>query len=299
MDSKSKYVKIKMTVKQNPTRRISMRIFAFADEADSQFDGQIAAMLRNGLDGLEIRGVDGTNISDITLEKAAELRKKMDDANLIVWSIGSPIGKISIHDPFEPHLEKFKHTLEIAKILGASNIRLFSFYVTDEEKTESCKAEVISRLKQLVAAAEGTGITLCHENEKGIYGSTAAHCLELFQAIPQLKGIFDPANFVQCEEDTLEAWALLGNYIKYLHIKDAAADGMIVPAGQGAGHISEIIEKYSALGGSEMTLEPHLKVFEGLKDIEQEGNTSEVGHLSFPTNDAAFDAGCQALKALL
>ena len=46
-------------------------IYAFADEASGQTDKQIAAMQRNGLQGLEIRGVDGQNISDISIEKAA------------------------------------------------------------------------------------------------------------------------------------------------------------------------------------------------------------------------------------
>ena len=52
-------------------------IYAFADEADKSIDGQINAMLRNNLKGLEIRGVDGENISDISLEKAKEVKKKL------------------------------------------------------------------------------------------------------------------------------------------------------------------------------------------------------------------------------
>ena len=32
-----------------------LKIYAFADEAAAQIDGQIAAMRRNGLNGLEIR----------------------------------------------------------------------------------------------------------------------------------------------------------------------------------------------------------------------------------------------------
>ena len=55
------------------------RLYAFADEADPNVDGQIAAMLRNGLQGLEVRNVDGTNVSSITLEKAREVRQKLDD----------------------------------------------------------------------------------------------------------------------------------------------------------------------------------------------------------------------------
>lgn len=55
-----------------------MRIYAFADEASPAIDGQIAAMRRNGLNGLEIRGVDGENVSAISLEKAKEVRRKLE-----------------------------------------------------------------------------------------------------------------------------------------------------------------------------------------------------------------------------
>ena len=36
-----------------------INIYAFADEASGQIDGQIAAMRRNSLNGLEIHSVDG------------------------------------------------------------------------------------------------------------------------------------------------------------------------------------------------------------------------------------------------
>ena len=109
-----------------------IKIFAFADEASGQIDGQIAAMRRNSLNGLEIRGVDGQNIADISLEKALEVRRKMDDAGLSVWSMGSPIGKVSIETPdFPSHLDKLRHVLELANVLGAKNLRMFSFYVPE------------------------------------------------------------------------------------------------------------------------------------------------------------------------
>ena len=101
-----------------------IRIYGFADEASPKIDKQIAAMQRNGLDGLEIRNVDGINVSDIGFDKAKEVKSKLDNAGLSIWSIGSPIGKINIKDDFIPHLEKFKHTLELADILGAKNIRI-------------------------------------------------------------------------------------------------------------------------------------------------------------------------------
>lgn len=279
----------------------SVKIYGFADEASPMIDEQIKAMLRNGLSGLEIRNVDDVNIADIALDKAREVRAKLDNAGLITWSIGSPIGKIDIEkDDFAAHLEKLKHVLELANILGAENIRMFSFFMPQGKDSSIYKNEVLERLGCMAEVASGTGVTLCHENEKGIYGDTAAHCLEIFKAVPKIKGIFDPANFVQSGENTIEAWNLLKNYIKYIHVKDArSVDDMIVPAGNGDGNFKIIVPQYLSMGGSCFTMEPHLKEFSGLSGLEREGEESKVGEFNFETGDEAFDYACNAFKTIL
>lgn len=275
-----------------------IKLYAFADEACPNMDGQIAAMLRCELQGLEVRGVDGENISKISPEKAKEVRKLLDDNGLVTWSIGSPIGKIRMDRDFGAHLEVYRHTLEIADILGANKLRMFSFFMGQDDPAIH-KNAVLDRIGQFLELAKGTGIRLCHENEKGIYGDVAHRCLEIHQAYPELGGVFDPANFVQCGEDTLRAWALLNPYIDYLHIKDALSDGKVVPAGMGEGNVAAIVKAYLAKGGKEMTLEPHLTVFDGLKALEEDGNTSAVGEFTYPTADAAFDAAVAALRNIL
>ena len=276
-----------------------MRIYAFADEASGQIDGQIAALRRNGLHGLEIRGVDGQNIADISLDKAQEVRRKLDDAGLTVWSMGSPIGKVSIETKdFPAHLDKLRHVLDLADVLGAPNLRMFSFYVPAGRQA-AYRAQVIDWMGQMLSAAAGSSVTLCHENEKGIYGDNADRCCELLTAFPELAGIFDPANFVQCGQDTQAAWDLLKRRIRYLHIKDALADGHVVPAGHGIGHVPEIVRDFRALGGTAVTVEPHLSVFDGLKDLEQGDQKTHVDAFCYPSSDAAFDAACDALKQIL
>lgn len=275
-------------------------IYAFADEAGKDFNSQLAAMLRNGLRGLEIRGVDGENVSVISLEKARELRRQMDDNGLVTWSIGSPIGKVWLNDDWDAHLDKLRHTLEVADILGAKNLRMFSFYMPKDEDPAAYRNEVIDRLGQMLEVAEGSGAALLHENEKGIYGDIADRCLDIHTQLPELKGIFDPANFVQCGEDTLRAWEMLKEHIVYLHIKDALPEGIVAPAGKGVGNVAAIVRDYLARGGNAMTLEPHLKTFEGLKKLEEAGNTEHIGkYFAYPTADAAFDAACSALRELL
>ncbi len=276
-----------------------MNIFAFADEASSNIDEQIIAMKENGLQGMEIRNVDGVNIADITKEKAYEVKEKMDNAGLKVWSIGSPIGKIEIENS-ELHIEKFKNVLEAAKILGAENIRLFSLYKIEGREPEAYVDDVIAFLKKLVELSKEYDVTLCHENEKGIFGDVPERCQMIHKAIPEIKAIFDPANYIQCGVDTLKAWEMIKPYIKYLHIKDAFADGNVVPAGKGVGNLQSVVKEFMEMGGNAVTIEPHLAVFEGLAELENENDKSVVGEVyAYPNNRAAFDAAVSAFKELI
>ncbi|MBQ8979781.1 MAG: sugar phosphate isomerase/epimerase [Oscillospiraceae bacterium] len=261
---------------------------AFADEAASSLDGQIEAMRENGIHYLEIRGVDGSNIADISENKAEEIKRRLSDSGLEVWSLGSPYGKIGMSEDFSAHMDKFRRSLDIAGILGAGHIRLFSFY--GEPQLDA----VLERLGCFADAAKGYDVILCHENEKGIYGDTADKCLEIHKAFPSIRAVFDPANFVQCGQDTKAAWELLSPYVEYMHIKDALPDGSVVPAGKGTGQLPYLLSQYS---GEVLTLEPHLSVFEGFDKLEGD-EKSKMG-FCYPDSRTAFKAAADALKELI
>ncbi len=276
-----------------------MKIFAFSDEAASELSGQIAAMKRNGLDGTEIRGVNGRSIVQHTVEETKEILRQLKDNGLSVWSVGSPIGKIPLDGGgFPEHLDLLRHTLELAGALECRNLRMFSFYLPEGVKPEDCRNEVVSRLGMMAEIAQDYGVSLCHENEKGIYGDLASRCAELLDAVSSLRCVFDPANFIQCGQDVPQAWALLSSRVYYLHIKDALADGTVVPAGRGIAGMAELLRGYMAAGGCAVTVEPHLRVFDGLASLER-GRPAVLPEGMWPTADAAFDAACSALKELI
>lgn len=272
---------------------------AFADESSESFSGQVDALKRNGLNYLEIRNLDGLNVSKLSLSQAKEIRNVLDGEGLGVWSIGSPIGKIQVYDDFEAHMDVYRHTLEVANVLGAGNIRLFSFFMPKSDNPENYRNLVLDRMSRIAETAKEFDVTPCHENEKGIYGDTAERCLELYKAIPDLKAVFDPANFVQCGQDTLAAWQALKPYVKYMHIKDATPDGQVVPPGKGLGNIATIVKDYLAMGGQVLSLEPHLYEFVGLKSLEQEGEESVVGAMAFSDAPTAFDYAANTFKTIL
>ena len=112
------------------------QIAAFADEADAKISGQIEAMRAEQISLLEIRGVDGKSVADLTVPEAKALRARLADEGIAVWSVGSPYGKSEVTEPFGPRLDEFRHGLELAQALGASHIRLFSFYLPHGEAPE-------------------------------------------------------------------------------------------------------------------------------------------------------------------
>ncbi len=273
---------------------------AFADEASPNLDGQLTALQRNGITHLEIRGVDGKNVTALTETEAKQVKSRLDAAGINVWSVGSPIGKIRLDEDFTAHLELLKHTLELGNILGAHVLRMFSFYPAEGKTQTDGKNQVMDQLGQMLEVAKDSGITLCHENEKGIYGDIACRCAEIHASFPELPAVFDPANFIQSGQDPLAAWQLLDKYVRYFHIKDALADGNVVPAGCGIGNLPVLVKNYAGLGGKVLTVEPHLQVFDGLAGLEREGEQSGIGKAySYPTADAAFDAAADALKKIL
>ena len=276
---------------------VNYKLCAFADEADKALSGQIRAMQENGIEYLEMRGVNGINVAKLSVAEAKAVAADLKAGGIKVWSLGSPAGKTPITDPFDFEQEQFKRLLETAQITGAHAIRLFSFYGT--EGRAEYRDEVMERLSRFVEMAKGSGVVLCHENEKGIYGDNAARCLEIHKAVPELKGVFDPANFVQCEQDTVKAWDLLEPYIYYGHIKDANKEGKVVPPGMGEGNLPIYLKRFFAKGCQVLTLEPHLTKFVGLAALENGDVPQSVAGWSFNSNREAFDFAANTLKKML
>ena len=274
-------------------------ISAFADEYSRSVEKQISALKENGLDHIEVRFVEDKNIADMTADEVTSLRKKLDDGGVKVSAVGSPLGKINLADDFEEHLEKAKRVYNTANILGTDKIRVFSFYLHAGKSREECREEVLDKLGRLLDAAEGFGVKLCHENEARIYGETPEYCLDLLKHFDgRLRAVFDMGNFVLDHCDPVAGYELLKNYIEYFHIKDAVIPRAIVPAGCGDAKIGEILHRFRDEFGRDvlLSIEPHLLVFDGLKDIAGQNFSNPY---TFKTKEIAFAVAVQKTKELL
>ena len=141
-------------------------------------------------------------------------------------------------------------------------MRVFSFRHEGEE-AEQVRGEVIGQMRRMTDAAAEAGITLVHENESRIYGDVPERCADLIESVgsPHLRGLFDPANFVTCGCDPLQAWERLADHVVWFHIKDkVAATDRVVPAGHGDGEVEAILGDALDRGFSGfLSIEPHLR----------------------------------------
>jgi sugar phosphate isomerase/epimerase len=243
-----------------------IRLSAFADEISQKPHEQVDVLAAHGIKHIEFRAIHGTNVLDLTDDQHAEFRDLLRSRGFGLSAIGSPIGKIRITESFDEHLERFDRALHLAEFYEAPRIRIFSFYMPPGDDPGVHRAEVMSRMAELAQRAAARGITLFLENEKGIYGDTAARVADVIETVgsPFLSHAFDPANYLEVGQPIDLAWSRLFPLVKHFHVKDFdPKTHRNVPAGEGEGQISRLLAEAVAAGYSGFcVLEPHLIVAE-------------------------------------
>jgi sugar phosphate isomerase/epimerase len=244
-----------------------LKISAFADEISDDLDVQIQNLKANDVGFIELRGVWGKNVLALSEAEVHEVKRRASDSGIGFSAVGSPLGKFPVDGDIRLQMEGLKKALQYAQILDAPYIRMFSFYPPEGADPAVYRHQILDWLGQMIVEAEKTPVILAHENEKGIYGDTGARCLDLYTSLPSpaFTGIFDFANFVQCDQHPYDdCWVKLQPYIRYFHIKDAQlGSGKVVPAGQGDGDVARILREAFAAGFDDfLTLEPHLSIAE-------------------------------------
>ena len=284
---------------------------AFADEAGPTCAEQIAGLKQAGLKWIDIRNIDGHNIVALPVEHAKKVREQLDAAGIKVGMYGSPLGKIDIADDFAGEIEKLKHLGNLRPILGATAVRIFSYYNKGNRPATEFRKEAISRLKQLKALAKDLGLVLYHENERHIFGDRGDDVLAIAQELRDTPGsgrgatfqmIFDFGNYVVGGESPWDNWVKLRDTTDAFHFKDneGTPDGKNhhVPAGQGQGQIAAIIaDAVKRKFSGPATVEPHLQHSASVLATGPGGVPNQA--YSQMTANESFQIACKAAKDLV
>ena len=229
------------------------RLSILSDEISDAFTEALDWCVRNGFRHVEIRNVDGVNVSNLDDAQVARVRREVDARGLKVSAIASPLFKCML-DPARPvqsgdlfgnqeedlatHFRKLPRAIHIAKQLGTDKIRVFSFW--REKDPRAHFPEIVAHLKKAAAIAEKEGVKLLQENEVACNGGYAEEVAEIVRQVgsPAMRVLWDPGNENfggrRCYP---EGYGKVKGLFDHVHLKDAVYSeekkGVCVPIGQG------------------------------------------------------------------
>ena len=237
----------------------------FGDEISSILDEQLDTLQQAGIALLDLRGIWGKNVLEFSDAEVSTVSETLARRGMRVSCVATPVGKAPVDGDFTQQQATLARGIDIANMLDTTNVRIFSYYIPDGDEPEQHRDEVLRRLMALVEQARVAGVTLLHENERGIYGDSPVRCHDLHTMIdsPHFLAVWDPGNFASCGYRPYhESWELLRPFIGYVHVKDYdRAAKRVVVAGAGDAEWPECIQALAQSGyDGIIALEPHLAI---------------------------------------
>lgn len=284
-----------------------MYFSGFADEAGAALSVQIAATQELGwrhiemrnvkVEGAETAGTDfaegalsavaGANIHDIPDAAFERLVAVLEKANVRINCFGSALanGAKSVEAPFETEWQEAKRAAKRMQRLGTKLIRVMSYRALPG--ADQMAAERFRRLREMNKLFSDIGAQMVHENCAGYGGNSARNTLEMLDAVPGLKLVFDTGNPTReadmsqppneagerPRQSSWEFYSQVKPHVAYVHIKDGVYDPATkthrwVLAGDGQGDVRRIVADLLVCGyDGGLSIEPHLPV-ERYPDLE-------------------------------
>lgn len=257
------------------------------DEAGGDLTTQIRATQELGWKHLELRNVSvnggaPANVHDLPECEFDTLVESITEAGLQVSCFSSAIANWGkpITDDMSASLEEAERCLPRMKALGTKYVRIMSFQLLKDEgdntllPEQQLLPERVRRLHELITLFLAAGLQPVHENCMNYGGMGWPQTLELLEAIPDLKLVFDTGNPVftddftapapRPKQDALTFYEHVREHIAYVHIKDGVWDAATGKTeftfpGEGGGKVREILQDLKARGyDGGISIEPHM-----------------------------------------
>lgn len=239
-----------------------------SDEAGHPIATQIKAHQELGWEFLELRMVDGKNITQLDDGEVDAVCEAVDAAGMKVSCFGSAIANWArpITCDSQIDIDDLNRAIPKMKKMGTQFIRVMSYPNDDKSPVSESewRDESIRRMKELAKIAEDGGVTLCHENCSGWGGLSSENSNILLGEVnsPALKVVFDTGNPVFYKQDAWDYYQAVYNDIVYVHIKDGKiVDGedVYMYCGEGDGYVERIVRDLLSKGyDGGFSIEPHL-----------------------------------------
>jgi L-ribulose-5-phosphate 3-epimerase len=273
------------------------RLGVITDEVSSDLTEALEFAVREGLKHVEIRTVGGVNVVNLDDDDIAWIKQQIDRYGLYVSALSSPIFKCALdckrevasgdsfgmpEEDVEAHFIKLHRMIDIAKALGTTKIRVFSFW--RERDPDRYTDDIVKHLRRAADIAEGHHVLLLLENEPACNAGYAAEVAKILQKVdsPALKALWDPGNEEYGGRLSFpDGYRQVKDAVRHVHLKDALIDdtghAQCVPIGMGRVPFVEQIRELEEDG------------YQGLYTIETH---------YIPSGGTALQGTCMSLRGL-
>jgi len=254
-------------------------ISGFTDEVSDDLDLQIRALKELGWSHIDLRTVDGRNVSTLSDEQFARVHDTLAENDITIACFGSTVANWGreVNSDLQRDLEELRTSIRHMHRAGVTCIRIMSYKVSEPEPLGSAmEAQVIASIGKIAEIAEDNGVVCLHENCQTWGGQSYQHCLRLLEGVdsPALRLVYDTGNPVSMREvsgtapygyqDALEFFEQVKEFVDYVHIKDAVMENgepRYVFPGEGEGRVKEILQRVAdERPGLPISIEPHVAV---------------------------------------
>lgn len=179
------------------------------DEVTSDILELINILNEVNLKLVELRKIDNKYLFQIEEKCLLEYKCELDKNNIKVSLIDSSIGKGKFsHEEERSLLDKY---INICKIFDCKCLRIFTDVSDNIEDGLKIYNDIVSQYD----------ITLLIENEPNTYGEDYNNLLKLMSNnYSNIKVLYDIENYHSINLDYIEAFNLLKQYIRYVHLRD-------------------------------------------------------------------------------
>ncbi|MCW5558891.1 MAG: sugar phosphate isomerase/epimerase [Verrucomicrobiae bacterium] len=256
-----------------------MILCGIGDEAGNALASQIQATRELGWRHLEARnavlpGFPKANLHDLSDPAFEQAVALLQEAGVSVYCFGSTLMNWAkrVTDPFEATLAEVNRALPRMQRLGTRFVRIMSYKPDDD--ADRLPAEVIRRVREVTARFRDAGCQPVHENCMNFGGMSPDIAVELLDAVPDLRWVFDTANPVfnpdrslpkpWPRQDPWEFWTRVRDRVAHIHVKDARwnpakNDADYTWPGEGDGAVERILEDALSRGyDGGISIEPHM-----------------------------------------
>ena len=230
-----------------PLPRLALAVIG--DEIGPSLSEMLSFCAENDVRRLDMRTVDGRNLLGMTLEEVNAIARPLKDAGITVPTFVSPVlkwpapgkapagGKVDFaFDPATcPTEDPLAHAFDVAMVLGASKIRVFSFL----RYPGYTPGDLGPPIDRLVDLAERFDITIEMENEPvcniGSLADLAEYFGSLVEPSPYLRPLVDIGNsWSMGQPPSDDDFETLGPMVDLIHLKDRDFEAKrTVPLGDG------------------------------------------------------------------